>query len=162
MNEEIIITEPDQLDVVGVLLEDSYFELDDIALDSNTHILTIPFGYEAWEEREVLSRFLFIKKTRVPTLKYILKIFHAESCEVGKGDKYSESEDWDWFLEIWYDEQSSKIRIETFFSRDIQIRVRDVKICVEKTKHVLSTRIHNVIFSPPFIYTGGKREEKDA
>lgn len=129
---------------VNDIIHDCKFDKGQIVFDRLSEKLSIGFGYAATERKHALGRWLFLKKWRVPILRYVLQISSAESYMIHEGSRTGPGSE-DFFNKIHYNPQNKEIRIHTIIAKYIEVRVKKLELSILDSNQVIEEKEINSI-----------------
>lgn len=133
----INIKSPKEIKSILNVIHDCWFNINDVIFDSSSGILTIKFGREMIDKKEIIGKRWFLKRIKIPIVECILKIYNVKDYSI-RDKAHVETYD---FNELNYDSKLKQIHISTGFPVDIEIMVDDFEVSVEETGKVLKEKL---------------------
>ena len=138
----ISIKHPNQIPIIDDVIHDAWFDVSNIAFDSNTSVLSIEFDLELKDESTVVEKNWMMKKLEVPLVQCFLNIFHVESYEIDDTERVGSYD----FTSLEYNSDLRCISIITGTPIGIEIKVRDFEVSVVETTKSKGVKIVKLIF----------------
>ena len=134
MGKFLRINDPDELDSVHDLIHDCYFDVDDIAFDPLTSVLS--FRFRRLPKRHPWWRDFLTTSKMSPTIECYLRIYDVESYSINDKERVGTYD----FNVLHYESSRRCITVLTGTPIDIQIVVRNFGISVEETDNAFESR----------------------
>ncbi len=131
MAKHLKINNPKELDAVHDLIHDCYFDVDDVAFDASSSVLSFRFRRVATRGKYGWKAFISTSKMS-PAIECYLRFHHVESYSIKDTQKVGTYD----FDVLAYDPSTKCIAVRTNVPIDIRIFVRDFEISVEVTDNL--------------------------
>jgi hypothetical protein len=116
----------DEIEAINDLIHDAFFDVDDIAFDSQASILSFKFDLPTLPSGLGLKEFIYSSKTS-PGVECLLKIYNVEKYSIDDTEKVGRYD----FNIIEFDAPARVVYIRTNIPIGIQILVSELEISLE-------------------------------
>lgn len=123
-------------------IHDNWFSLDDIQYLTGESKLEIPFHREFYEDRKVVEEGI-LTTVEAPVYKCFLLISFVESLALNDTEQVG---DYD-FVDIEFDQDLMRIRINTGIPIEISVHITKVDIRIYREEFASEFRSHRVLFA---------------
>jgi len=145
MERTLIVTSPQAIETAVDIVHDCEFDRKDIKFDPNLFMLTMSFYREGWDEKKLEKKILFLKKYRVPVVKYILRIMNVRNYKIVEGTKQGPGTT-DFINTLYYDSQKHLMQIATQIAKGVEVTVTELNLSIENTHEIVEEKTKFSLF----------------